>query len=304
MKIRKRPIGTDKNTRLSSRGCCCVVAPGPKINADVNNSWINKCLESVSADSRLNLSSSSSYFGQKFFFFSFFSEGFLSISHRRPSITVWQNGPNNHVHPNSPHLSPPSLENVPNRPDAKVPVSLSSPIVPKGNCWKERRGGRPFWSATYYLPLLFDWSLSLLCVSCVNVRVFRAACHAWLFINLTNCAESVCLCVCVERTLALLVKRRDGQMRATNEWLAVAPFVSPFFGLEQKFFDLISLGRDNSKPRKWLRACHFRTHTHREREREKKEPYPIEADGRYSVYNSPLVSWQLLRPSGSRFSST
>jgi hypothetical protein len=38
-------------------------------------------------------------------------------------------------------------------------------------------------------------------------------------------------------------------MRAANEWLAVAPFVSPFLGWN-KIFDLISLGRDNSKPRK------------------------------------------------------
>lgn len=114
---------------------------------------------------------------------------------------------------------------------------------------KKEEGVVPF-EVQLIISLFFSTGLSLLCVSCVNARVFRAACHAWLFINLTNCAESVCLCVCVERTLALLVKRRDGQMRATNEWLAVAPFVSPFFGLEQKFFDLISLGRDNSKPRK------------------------------------------------------
>ena len=52
MKIRKRPIGTKNKEGLSRPGCCRC----PEINADVNNSWINKCLESVSADSRLNLS--------------------------------------------------------------------------------------------------------------------------------------------------------------------------------------------------------------------------------------------------------
>lgn len=270
MKIRKRPIGTDKNTRLSPRGCCVVVAPGPKINADVNNSWINKCLESVSADSRLNLSSSSSYFGQKFFFFSFFSEGFLSISHRRPSITVWQNGPNNHVHPNSPHLSPPSLENVPNRPDAKVPVSLSSPIVPKGNCWKERRGGRPFWSATYYLPLLFDWSLSPLCILCECACI--SGCLSRMAVYKLNKLCGVGLSVCVCGKNSRLVGETERWTDASNQWMAgCGPFCFTVFWVGTKIFWFDFARAWQLQAEKMIASVSLsNTHTPREREREKR----------------------------------
>lgn len=234
-------------------------------------------------------------------FFSF-SEGFLSISHRRPSITVWQNGPNNHVHPNSPHLSPPSLENVPNRPDAKVPVCLSSPIVLKGNCWKKERKKRG--SSLLKCNLLSPSSfrlVSLSSVSCVNARVFRAACHAWLFINLTNCAESVSVCVCGKNSG--LVGETERWTDASSQWMAgCGPFCFTVFGLEQNFwFDFARAWQLQAEK---MIASVSLSNTHTPREREKKEPYPIEADGLYSVYNSPLVSWQLLRPSGSRFSST
>jgi hypothetical protein len=107
--------------------------------------------------------------------------------------------------------------------------------------------------------------VSLSSVSCVNARVFRAACHAWLFINLTNCAESVCEC----GKNSGLVGETERWTDASSQWMAVAPFVSPFLGWNKNFWFDFARAWQLQAEEMIASVSLSNTHTHTPRERKK-----------------------------------